>query len=87
MAKKIEKCFVDYGCGFPVVLHNVPMIEIRGVLTPDINYNELNDKVFAILASRPGKLLECQIKFIKNYVENIESAEYDGVPIDIDYSA
>jgi len=35
--RKIEKAYIYNGFGFPVVLHNVPMINVRGVWTPDIS--------------------------------------------------
>ena len=41
METKVQKRFVDTGFGFPIRLINVPMVKVRGVWTPKINYNEL----------------------------------------------
>jgi hypothetical protein len=67
--KKIQKQFVDHGCGFPVVLHNVPMIYVRGVWTPDINYAELHRMVLRALARKPARLTGNQVKFIRQYFD------------------
>lgn len=62
---KIEKEFVYYGLGFPVILKNIPMIELRGVWTPDINLNTLQKVVMLDLAHRACELTGNQIKFIR----------------------
>ncbi|MCP4679051.1 MAG: hypothetical protein GY854_26890 [Deltaproteobacteria bacterium] len=66
---KTQKRFVDYGCGFPVVLRNVPMVRVRGFRTPDIDYNELHKAVLRALAYKPTRLTGNQIKFIRQYFE------------------
>ena len=66
---KIQKHFIDYGCGFPVILKNVPMIQVRGVWTPDINYAELHKAVLHALANKPVRLTGNEIKFIRHYFE------------------
>jgi transcriptional regulator with XRE-family HTH domain len=65
--KKTQKRFVDHGCGFPVVLQNVPMIHVRGVWTPDIDYNELHRAVLVALAHKPTRLTGNQIKFVRHF--------------------
>lgn len=67
--KKIQKRFVDNGCGFPVVLQNVSMIRVRGVWTPDIDYNALHRSVLLALARKPTRLTGNQIKFVRQYFE------------------
>ncbi len=64
---RTEKRFVDYGCGFPIVMHDVPMIHVRGAWTPDIDYNELHKKVFRALVRNPRQLTGNQIKFIRHF--------------------
>ena len=69
MEKKIEKKYVDHGFGFPICLHNVPMVKVRGVWTPDVNYNELTRAVAISLASSKKLLTGNQIKFIRQFFE------------------
>jgi hypothetical protein len=66
---KIQKNFVDYGCGFPVILENVPMTQVRGVWTPDINYVDLHKAVLRALANKPARLTGNEIKFVRHYFE------------------
>lgn len=74
MKRRIQKTFIDYGCGFPVVLENVSMVFIRGVWTPDINYNDLHKGVFYAL-SKKEILTDEEIKFMRDYDANLSSSE------------
>ena len=66
MAKqKIEQEFVYHGLGFPIILRNVPMIELREVWTPDIDLNVLQKAVLLALAYHPIDLTGNQIRFIR----------------------
>lgn len=66
MAKqKIEREFIYHGLGFPVILRNVPMIKLRDVWTPDINFNVLQKAVLLALAYHPVDLTGNQIRFIR----------------------
>ena len=66
MAKhKTEKEFVYHGLGFPILLRNVPMIELRKVWTPDIDLNGLQKAVLLALAYHPVDLTGNQIRFIR----------------------
>ena len=69
MEKKIEHQFVDYGCGFPVLLLNVPMIKVRGKWIPDINYEMLEMSVLLDLCHKPYKLTGNELRFIRLYFE------------------
>lgn len=62
---KIQDEYIDEGLGFPVRLLNVPMIKVRGVWTPKINYNALSDIVLNLLALKPARLTGNEIKFIR----------------------
>lgn len=64
----IEKKFVYEGLGFPVILRNVPMIELRGVWTPDINFNVLQKVVLLALAHHSSDLTGNQIRFIRTWL-------------------
>lgn len=55
------------GLGFPIVLLNVPMVRIRGELTPDINYNKLQKAVLLLLCHKKSPLTGNEIKFIRKY--------------------
>ena len=69
MESKIQETFIDYGCGFPVVLLNVPMIRVYGKWTPDINYNELEQAIILALCHKSSKLTGSEIRFIRLYFE------------------
>lgn len=69
MEKKIQRQCVDYGCGFPVVLLNVPMIKVRGKWIPDIDYNMVEKSVLLDLCHKPFKLTGNEIRFIRLYFE------------------
>jgi hypothetical protein len=62
---KREKLFIDTGFGFPVALLNVPMIEIRGVWTPNIDYTKLSDEVLKSLVTKPARLTGNEVRFIR----------------------
>ncbi len=64
---RIDDEFEYTGFGFPVRLLNVPMIKIRDFWTPNINYNELEKKVFLILTDADFQLTGSQIRFINQY--------------------
>lgn len=69
MAKqKIEKEFIYHGLGFPIVLRNVPMIELRGIWTPDIDFNILQKVMLLTLAHHPADLTGNQIHFIRVWI-------------------
>ena len=63
--QKIEKEFIYQGLGFPVVLKNVPMVQLHGVWTPDLDYNTLQKVVLVALAHHPADLTGNQIHFIR----------------------
>ena len=65
---KIEKEFEYLGLGFPITLKNIPMIEIRGVWTPDIDLNILQKVVVLDLAHRSSELTGNQIRFIRQWL-------------------
>jgi len=67
--KKIQKSFVDEGFGFPVVLMNVPMLQVRGKWTPNINYKKFAEAVLEALAHKPARLTGNEVKFIRHKFE------------------
>ena len=69
MERKIQKQFIDNGCGFSIILRHVPMIKIEGKWIPDINYNELEKAVLMVLCQKSSKLTGNEIRFIRLYFE------------------
>jgi hypothetical protein len=71
MSKKTKKIktWIDEGFGFPVVLLNPPMIEVRGVQTPDINYKIYAKCVLHALACKPARLTGAEVKFIRQHFQ------------------
>ncbi|MBA2369245.1 MAG: hypothetical protein H0V82_09515 [Candidatus Protochlamydia sp.] len=65
---KIEPKFEYAGLGFPVILQNVPMIEVRGIWTPNIDYNLLQKVVLYALANVPSVLTGNHIRFIRAWL-------------------
>jgi transcriptional regulator with XRE-family HTH domain len=67
MQKKIKKKHIDYSCGFPVVLLNVPMVKIHDDWVLDINYDDLAKTVLLFLSKKPLPLTGNEIRFIRYY--------------------
>lgn len=67
--EKLQKRFVDEGFGFPVVLLNVPMVKVREIWTPKIDYNKLAKSVALALAAKPARLTGNEIRFIRQHFE------------------
>ena len=65
LKRKIQKAYEDHGFGFPVTLLNVPMVEARGELVPDVNQNELQKRVIEALAFKPSRLTGSEVHFIR----------------------
>lgn len=57
--------FVDHGCGFPVTFIDVPMVNTRGVWTPDVNYRLLHICVLDKLADLDGELSDVHDNFFR----------------------
>lgn len=67
--RKIERAYIYNGLGFPIVLEEVPMVQVRGVWTPEINYNILQKVVLLALCYQPTTLTGNQISFIRKYFD------------------
>lgn len=68
MKRQIAKRFLYDGLGFPILLVDVPVREIRGVVVPDINYNTLQKSVLEKLTLQPFPLTGNQVRFIRQYL-------------------
>ncbi len=67
MEKKIIKEFIDLGLGFPVKIHNAPMVKVRGVWALSVDHNLLNKSVAIALAHSDGRITGNQLKFIRYF--------------------
>lgn len=63
--QKLKKEIFDHGFGFPVRLLNVPMVKIRNVWTPNIDYDVLAKALLLKLCSKDSRLTGNQLKFIR----------------------
>lgn len=68
MEKKILDQFIEYGCGFPIVLRHVPMVKVEGKWVPNINYNKLEKVVSLMLCHKQVKLTGNEVCFIRFYL-------------------
>lgn len=66
---KIQKMYVDHGCGFPVKLINAPMAKIRGEWVLDIDSNKLDEAVLRALIFKTTRLTGAEIHFIRVFFE------------------
>jgi len=66
--KRVER-FTYEGLGFPVVLVDVPFIQVNGIWTPAINYNELQKDVLLGLCHKPAPFSGNEVHFIRSYFE------------------
>jgi len=71
--QKIEKEIIYEGLGFPIVLINVSMVELRGIWTPNIDLNVLQKVVLLSLAHYPADLTGNQIHFIRTWLSLTQS--------------
>jgi DNA-binding transcriptional regulator YiaG len=69
MKKKIAAQFEYDGLGFPIMLLNAPLVEVRGIQVPDIDYNQLQQKVLLDLSRKPLPLTGNEVRFIRQYMQ------------------
>lgn len=62
---KIVTEYIDNGFGFPVLIHNVTMVEIRGEWLPKINYAKLANNVLKELVIKKSRLTGNELRFIR----------------------
>src|SRR5262245_3231418 len=67
MKHKIEKLYTFEGLGFPVILTNAPMIEVRGEYILDIDFNKLQKAVLLHLCHKKTPLTGNEVRFIREY--------------------
>jgi len=54
--------------GFPVLLVDPPMVEVRGVRVPELNLRDLQQTVFGMLIVKPARLTGAEVRFIRKYL-------------------
>lgn len=69
MTTKIVTKYIDRGFGFPIVLEQVPMVQVRGKWTPAIKYTHLARAVLRQLAGLDGRLTGHQVRFVRLHFE------------------
>lgn len=81
MKKKIAAQFEYDGLGFPVMLMNFPLIEVRGIQVPDIDYNILQRNVLLALCQKSFPFTGNEVRFIRQYLQMtyVEFANRFGV--------
>ena len=67
--RRIRKSYIDYSCGFPISLVNVPEVFMLGEWVLDIDYNQLAKVVLRSLVFQAFPLTGCEVKFIRHYFE------------------
>ncbi len=67
--RKIEEEFIYEELGFPLVLRNVPMIELRGQVALDVDLNLLQRVVLLTLAHYSAALTGNHIRFIRLWLQ------------------
>ncbi len=54
--------------GFPILLVDPPMVEVRGQHLPDVNLRDLQEAVFHLLVLKPARLTGAEVRFIRKYL-------------------
>jgi DNA-binding transcriptional regulator YiaG len=54
--------------GFPVLLVEPRMVELRGQAVPDVNLHDVQDAAFRLLMVKPGRLTGAEVRFIRKYL-------------------
>ncbi|HIJ72533.1 MAG TPA: hypothetical protein HPP83_00385 [Candidatus Hydrogenedentes bacterium] len=63
--ERVQKNYVDYGFGFPVVFGKVRMVKVEGEWAPDIDYGLAEKCVIQAIPNKPGPLTGNQVRFIR----------------------
>jgi DNA-binding transcriptional regulator YiaG len=54
--------------GFPILLVDPVMLEVRGQQVPDVNIRDLQATVFRQLIAKAGRLTGAEVRFIRKYL-------------------
>ena len=64
--RKVQQSVVYEGFGFPVDLVDVPMIKIWGSWIPEMDYNEVSQRLLEAVALKPARLTGSEVRFIRH---------------------
>ena len=53
--------------GFPVILVDPPLVEVRGQVLHDVNMKELAAAVFRLLVTKPSRFTGDEVRFIRKH--------------------
>ena len=54
--------------GFPIILLDPPMVEVRGHQVPDVNLRELQQAVFRLLIVKSARFSGAEIRFVRKHL-------------------
>ncbi|MSP73094.1 MAG: hypothetical protein EXR76_13195 [Myxococcales bacterium] len=54
--------------GFPVLLVDVEVVEVRGEQVPNVNLKTLQDSVFGLLITKPARLTGAEVRFVRKHL-------------------
>ena len=54
--------------GFPILLVDPPMIEVRGHQVPDVSLRVVQDAAFHLLVVKPSRLTGAEVRFIRKHL-------------------
>jgi len=54
--------------GFPVLLVNPRMVEVRGERVPDVNLRQVQEAAYRQLVCKPGRMTGSEVRFIRKYL-------------------
>jgi len=54
--------------GFPILLVDPPMMNVRGHQVPDVNMRDLQEAAFRLLVTSPARLTGAEVRFIRKYL-------------------
>ncbi len=54
--------------GFPILLVDPPMVEVRGEQVPEVNLKALQEFAFRLLVVKPARLTGAEVRFVRKYL-------------------
>lgn len=65
---RVQAKFVYHGAGYPVVLHQVPMIQVEKEWVLNVNPAVIDRILFQEIPHHPARLTGNQVRFVRDYV-------------------
>ena len=65
---KKDKKLIYHGLGFPVILVGFTTKKFRGETLPDVNFKELQARVFEALLHKSSHLNGCELLFVRTFL-------------------